>query len=170
MNKKLLTILALIAIIIIAGCIKKDDKDKRVTEGYPGVIITDFSPTLSNIRAGSPIELLVSVKNMGYFDAKDVNVKIFNCGPSSTGKSDAQPNKSYMCNQNISATGFILKKPDREVGIEGAVKEADVMLKTNPASYPVGRTPQAFTARVTYDYKTTGNSDVAVPKQLLPAI
>lgn len=161
MDKKLITIIALVAVIAIAGCITGKKDPSKVTEGYPGVIITDFSPTLSSIRAGSPIELLVSAKNMGYFDAKDVNVKIFNCGPSSTGKSDAQPSKPYACNQNISATGFILKKPDREVGIEGEVKEADIMLKTNPASYPAGRTPQTFTARVTYDYKTTGKSDVA---------
>ena len=155
MNSKLFALLTLIAVILIAGCIENN------INAYPGVSITDFSPTISTVRAGSPIELRVVVQNFGFFDAENANVIIFNCGPSSTGRSDGLPlNAVYNCNGNVFASNFNLLKPDREAGIAGDLKEAEVSLSTIPDDFPQGRSSQTFSARVIYDYSTTGAADV----------
>ncbi|HIJ98854.1 TPA: hypothetical protein H1005_02830 [archaeon] len=159
MNKKLIPILTLIAIAFIVGCLERGGDG--IKEGYPGVIVTDFTPTISTVRAGSPIDFFVTVQNQGFFDAQNVNILIFNCGPSNTGKSSAKtpPDYDYTCNNPVFQNDFNLAKPDRDLGIVGEIKEAEVSLDTDPAGFPEGRSPQTFTARVIYDYKTTGAID-----------
>ncbi len=162
MNKNIIiAMVSIAAVVAIAGCIGFGGGGDQSGTGYPGVIITEFSPTISNVRAGSPIDFLVTVQNQGQFDAKNANVVIFNCGPSSTGASDARPGEEYKCNEPVFKNNFNLAKPNREVEIAGEVKDAEVTLNTDPAHFPEGRTQQTFSARVSYEYMTTGVIDVA---------
>ncbi len=160
MSKNIITLFGLVAVIAIAGCVGTGGGGK-ITEGYPGVLIKDFSPVLSNVRAGSPIDLFVTVQNQGYYDATNANVIIFNCGPSNTGSATTKTGVTYNCNDKLFSSDFSLAMPDREVGIEGEVKEAEVLLATSRDDFPKGTSPQTFTARVTYDYQEGGAIDVA---------
>ena len=157
MKSKLIAIITLAAVAVFAGCLEGNTSSVKST--YPGVLITDFSPVMPTVRAGSPIDLYITVQNQGYFDAQKVNVLIFNCGPSNTGKSTEKTPPDYACNQKVFQNDFSLAKPDRDLVIEGEIKEAEVTLDTDPSEFPQGRSPQTFSARVIYDYKTSGAID-----------
>lgn len=161
MKNNLIVLLGLVSVILLSGCIGGGESTIR---GYPGAIITDFSPIASSIRAGSPVNLYITVQNQGYEDATDANVVLFNCGPINTGDSTGIPGTSasgdYTCNKNISSKPFTLAKPDPSLNIVGEVKEAEISLPTTASMFPEGRTSQTFTARLTYDYKATASRDI----------
>ena len=159
MYGKLTIILALAAVVIVAGCAQKNTGD--VHAGYPGATITDFSPIAPSIKAGTPINFYLTAQNFGYADAKNANVVLFNCGAVNKGKSSGiSGSGDYTCNKNLFEKDFDLAKPDSSLGIPGDSREADITLDTGKTSFPQGRTTQTFSARLTYDYSTTGTRDV----------
>ncbi|HIK02479.1 TPA: hypothetical protein H1012_01375 [archaeon] len=157
MYGKITIILALAAVVIVAGCAQKSTGD--VHAGYPGATITDFSPIAPSIKAGTPINFYLTAQNFGYADATNANVILFNCGAVNTGASSGKT-APYKCNDELFEKDFTLQKPDASFGLPGESREADITLDTGKTAFPQGRTTQTFSARITYDYSTSGTRDV----------
>ena len=161
MNKVWLAI-AVAIVVLFAGCISTGGGGggpSKTPTSVPsvGVTFTNFYPVVSEVQAGGTATLYLSVQNNGYYKASNVNVTLFNCGSINTGTlSDGTP---YSCNKQIPIGK--LDPPDRNLGVPGEVAEQQITFNV-PNTFPEGRSPSTFSARVSYDYSTTASRDIAL--------
>lgn len=176
MNKAIIAVIAILLVVSMSGCTMPFSGSDAagvagsVGIGYPGVEFTTFYPVNTKVLKGSNVELYFAVQNNGYFDAENVNVSIYNCGDIKEGthtwpvklKGHENDPFYYSCNVAVQAPpDGRLKMPDRVQGVEGQMADAEIILGTSKANFPVGESPQTFNARLTYDYQATANRDVA---------
>ncbi len=130
----------ILVVVFISGCI-----GDSTTSGNKGVMISDFSPDISEIYSGDEVVFTAVVENAGEEDAKDVEVRIFGLG------NDWNiPDKTYEI-------GF-LEKMDSD--IPGGTGEA-YWEATSPSSLKVDNVYTA-TIRMTYNYQTTAVGNIKV--------
>lgn len=152
-------VLILLIVIFLSGCIAGPVK-KETPVGESNVKFAEFYPVAPEVYEGGTITLYLSVQNNGYFDAKNVQVMLYNCGDIEANKiTVAGDEANYECNDYFDFAD--LRKPDRELGVAGETEEAEITLDV-PDDLPAGRSQHTFTARVKYGYMSTATRDMVL--------
>ncbi len=125
-----------------------------------GVAIQDFSPTLSEVNPGEPLELNLKVKNIGSVKAQNVFAEVLGLDEdwaASSGQPAAGGEKlpqQEWCRYTDDSGHTELMPPDMVFGTEGETASCTWLYRT-PGDYPSGFDPEyKVTARVYYDYRT----------------
>jgi len=163
MKKIIIAVLVILLVSMFSGCMgQKAAGPRDVGKGYPGLEFIEFYPVNKKVPQGSAVTLYYSIQNNGYFNAENVNIKLYNCGDINKGSHTwMKEGLIYNCNEAvISPPNGVLRKPDRVQGITGEVSEAEISLETMNAHLPIGESPHAFSARLEYDYMSTATRDV----------
>ena len=149
---KHLSILFLILIIVISGCVGQDG---IISSAKDGLIITDFSFEYSPIYARDNVGLRLEVQNVGGSDAEIEKIQVygvdFNCVDSTRA----------WCNKGVYHTEFdgtyigenrFLDRPNTEINFEGGKYYQEWRLKA--PSGVTSETDYDFRVRVEYNYNT----------------
>jgi len=147
----LLVSIVLVAAVLVSGCVGQQQVSTSSTDG---VVITSFSASPSSLLSKEDVTTLeLDIENQGAVDAKNLTVLF-------EGIQDQWRNATSPYNKittQLPKYYVTLKAPQSQLGIPGDAKIITVNIKP-PVEIPPGQPPTRYpiSAKVFYDYKTTG--------------
>jgi len=158
---KHLSILFLILIIVISGCVGQDG---IISSAKDGLIITDFSFEYSPIYARDNVGLRLEVQNVGGSDAEIKKIQVygvdFEPGESTEGEWGHKDEPIEFEGTYIGENRF-LDKPDPDMNFEGGKYYHEEWRLQAPWGIK-SETDYDFRVRVEYGYETTYSGTIRV--------
>lgn len=151
MNKHIAALLSLVFVVVfLSGC-----TDGGTTSGTStGVIITGFSPDISEIYSGDEVMFYLSVENVGEEDASSVSARIFGLGTDWSGN-----DWSTTAGKTKTLSGT-LEASQPEYDVSGGMTDFQWSI-TSPANLKVDNTYSAG-VRLYYTYGTTALGNIKI--------
>jgi hypothetical protein len=143
-------LLSVLLVVLIAGCTGKEVKQSFTD----GLAINSFTATDSEVRSGDVVLFDLEVENIGGTTARNIIADLY--GVEGTWK-DTQDN--YLTDTQ-SKSLLTMKPPLPQRNVPGDFKLAQWQLKTREIGQGLNPIMQV-TARVSYDYNTSGHMTVA---------
>ncbi len=150
MAKISISILALVMIILIAGCIGGQEKNVVVTAN-DGIVINSFTtiPSLTEAISGDTVTFDLEIENTGGTTARNVEVELYGI------EGQWRNADGSVIDSTLKKSFGTLKPPLPERNIPGDFRMVQWNLMTPPIAQGL-KLPLTITARVTYDYNTSG--------------
>lgn len=150
MDKKLLStrrnfLILIIPLVFLAGCA---GGGKEVTND--GVVITSFSPDLTEIEGNTLVIFTVDLKNAGGAKASGVKAVLFGLSDDWEG-----PNELNSFKPSVGTT---LAAADSELGLPGEETSIDFSVKAKASAAKASDTTYDASVRVFYTYTTTSDT------------